>query len=576
MNIFNLLTRLAPNQIFISLFLGLVSGVISALILPLLVRSFQTETSGLSFVDYEPVIFFSYEIANYHFAFVFITGVLIIIATRIISGIILQNISLNLSSKVRTDFYDQIRNTSVINLEKIGSSNLIASLQADVPKVVSAAFLLPQLLTSSVTVIVLLCVLAYINFIVFKTAIIITILGVTINQVLMYFARRNFRASREYIDGMQESLRGLIYGFKELKINDRKCETYFNEFLLMNNRNQIQTQKMGQYISLTSISFISLFHYFLLGLIVFVIAGYYRMELGDLILSVMILLFLQGPMGTVANFIPQYLNAKISIDKINAINRNLGKENIDNVDYVVQPWQSIRLENIYFKYSGNGNLEEAFTLGPVNMEIRKGEITFIAGGNGSGKSTLSKLITLHYVPDSGDIYFGDQQVTRSTLSSLRQVIGAIYSDYYLFEKVLGVELSEQLQKRVDEYLVELRLDKYVSFKDGQFSTVSALSNGQKRRLALLVAYIEDKELYLFDEWAADQDPEFKNIFYKEIIQELKAKGKAIVVVTHDERYFACADKIIYLEDGEMVDNNRFSEMMKISLKEEKLVNANNI
>jgi len=68
-------------------------------------------------------------------------------------------------------------------------------------------------------------------------------------------------------------------------------------------------------------------------------------------------------------------------------------------------------------------------------------------------------------------------------------------------------------------------------------------------LALLVSLVEDKELYLFDEWAADQDPEFRDVFYNKLLPELKSRGKLVIVISHDDRYFHKADQIVKLEQG---------------------------
>ena len=97
-----------------------------------------------------------------------------------------------------------------------------------------------------------------------------------------------------------------------------------------------------------------------------------------------------------------------------------------------------------------------------------------------------------------------------------------------------------------------KLDNRVAIlQGGIFSTTTRLSRGQQKRLALLVALLEDRPFYVFDEWAADQDPHFKNIFYSELLPELKAAGKAVLVITHDERYFPLADRLLHLEDGKL-------------------------
>jgi ABC-type siderophore export system, fused ATPase and permease components len=101
-------------------------------------------------------------------------------------------------------------------------------------------------------------------------------------------------------------------------------------------------------------------------------------------------------------------------------------------------------------------------------------------------------------------------------------------------------------------LAALQLTQKVTLKEGKFSTL-ALSTGQRKRLALLVAWLEDRPFYLFDEWAADQDPAFREVFYHQLLPALTARGKAVVVITHDDRYFHLADRCLKLEWGQLVN-----------------------
>jgi putative ATP-binding cassette transporter len=98
----------------------------------------------------------------------------------------------------------------------------------------------------------------------------------------------------------------------------------------------------------------------------------------------------------------------------------------------------------------------------------------------------------------------------------------------------------------------LALDHKVRVTDQRLSTTD-LSQGQRRRLALLTAYLEDRPFYVFDEWAADQDPHYKQIFYTELLPELRARGKGVAVITHDDRYFHLGDRIVKLHDGQIVE-----------------------
>lgn len=213
----------------------------------------------------------------------------------------------------------------------------------------------------------------------------------------------------------------------------------------------------------------------------------------------------------------------------------------------------MKLRNMSYVYEGDGT---GFKIGPINIDIRRGETTFIVGGNGSGKSTLSKIISHHYLPSEGTIYFDDIEINNSTLSSARSRIFAIFSDYYLFDRILFND-CDSLKNQINEYLIALELDEKVSFDNGRFSTLK-LSDGQRRRLALLIAFVEDKDCYIFDEWAADQDPIFKEIFYCKILKNLKQKGKAVVVITHDDRYFHIADQMIAMENGKVINREQTS------------------
>ncbi|MEM9457419.1 MAG: ATP-binding cassette domain-containing protein [Myxococcota bacterium] len=214
---------------------------------------------------------------------------------------------------------------------------------------------------------------------------------------------------------------------------------------------------------------------------------------------------------------------------------------------VVEPktFSSLVLEGVSYGYSA-GEHRSGFFLGPVDFHLSPGEIVFITGANGSGKSTLLKLITGLYPRDSGSYHIDGQLVPRSPPVSTRALFAATLADFVLFTRSYGLEDVEPA--RIDAMLAEMKLDEIVTHAEGRFSTVE-LSTGQRKRLALVIALLRDRPIYVFDEWAADQDPEFREQFYRRVLPSLRAKGKAVVVVTHDDRYFGVADRRIHLERG---------------------------
>ncbi|MEV0251610.1 ATP-binding cassette domain-containing protein [Nocardia sp. NPDC050712] len=195
--------------------------------------------------------------------------------------------------------------------------------------------------------------------------------------------------------------------------------------------------------------------------------------------------------------------------------------------------------------------DEGFHLGPLDLVFEPGQISFVVGGNGSGKSTLAKIVTGLYVPRSGRLSLNGEQIDHENIEWFRQNSSAVFTDFHLFEDYLGFDRPD-LDGEVRRYLDELQISHKVTVENGRLSTLD-LSQGQRKRLALLTALLEDRAIYVFDEWAADQDPKFRDVFYREILLDLKQRGKTVIVITHDDRYFDCADQLVKLDFGRVAE-----------------------
>jgi ABC-type siderophore export system fused ATPase/permease subunit len=245
------------------------------------------------------------------------------------------------------------------------------------------------------------------------------------------------------------------------------------------------------------------------------------------------------------NSVPGIMRMKVAWNRVRQFlkdipaNVHLSKSPIRRMPFV----ECLEMEEVFFQHKSNGD-GETFSVGPVNLEIRQGEVLFIIGGNGSGKTTLAKLLTGLYTPDSGRILMNGKPVTGSQLS---EQISAVFSPFYLFEKLYNINTTGR-EDEIKKCLKLLDLEKKVEIKDNEYSTIN-LSGGQRKRLALLQCYLEDCPIYLFDEWAADQDPEYRHFFYRVLLPEMKAAGKSIIAITHDDHYFDVADKILKMNEG---------------------------
>jgi putative ATP-binding cassette transporter len=208
-------------------------------------------------------------------------------------------------------------------------------------------------------------------------------------------------------------------------------------------------------------------------------------------------------------------------------------------------FETLVLESLQFRYPARGD-EPGFGIGPLDLMLRRGEMIFITGGNGTGKSTLLRLLTGLYHPAAGHIRLDEAMVTVANQQAYRNMISTVFGDYHLFRRLYvmppgGVEL-------VEERLHAMELSGKTALQDDRFTSLD-LSAGQRRRLALLVALLQDRPILVLDEVAADFDPSFRRHFYEEMLPALKARGKTIVAASHDDRFFHVADRIVQLEDG---------------------------
>ncbi|MGC0121568.1 cyclic peptide export ABC transporter [Pseudoalteromonas piscicida] len=545
MKLFDVFTKKAPNKVFCAIFLGALAGIAYSLLIPLVLKALQPSLGGLA-TESDQLELFGWQVSSAKFAIAFAILCALIFVTRSLSQVLLTRVALEVTTQMRKDMYDRIRKAPIVALEKVGSAKLIAALTTDVQRIVMGARVLPDLLTNGVTLLGMMIFLYYLNRDVFLFVGYCIVFGVVTYQLPMYVSRVYITKSRKHVDNLQEGIRGIINGAKELKLNRAKSDDYFDYALHQQESHILASDKIAQSVLRVAVNYGDILSFMVIGMISFVFVNYHQISSSELIGVVMVLLYIAGPVSVILNAIPQIAIAKVSVRKVNTLLETLPEEQFIEKISPLPEWQSIRFDDVSFRYLSVDD-KPGFKVGPLSFEIRKGEVVFIVGGNGSGKSTLSKLMTLHYQATEGDIYFGDTKVTMESLASCREEVAAIYSDYHLFKRLFGLKVDPE---RITQLLRALDLNEKVKVVDNAFSTTS-LSDGQRKRLALLVSVLEDKSLYLFDEWAADQDPEFKEIFYTEILPQLKSANKAVVVISHDDRYFKIADKVIRMEQGQL-------------------------
>lgn len=541
-SIFTLLYKYSPKLLVFAVIVGAIAGSLYSLIIPFVLHGLnqQTHTANTLF-----------SVIDQHQAEFFFGVCLFILTAKAASVIMVNNIAKSAVAELRITISQKINRMMIKNVEGVGFPRLLNILTDDVNNLAAAAVAIPMLLVSIVTVVGMLGYLATLNIYIFLIVLGAIFLGVFMFQIPVAMASGLYQKARALRDVIQEGLRGLVMGAYELKLNKSKSEIYIENELITPQRESAKLEKLGDAVLHIAGTSSDLLSFFIIGMIVFVLPKYMDFPISESYGVVMALLYIAGPVASILGML-QHLNVgQIALQRINDL--NVFEEDSDGAlsDDPFTTWSEFSVRNVTYKYhSQDENSERAFSLEPISLVFHAGQINFIVGGNGSGKSTLSKLLSLHYTSVSGGVYFDERKIDAENVMHARSKISVIFSNYYLFRRLYRTFTPED-ESKINSYLESLGLKGKTEFVDGYFTTTQ-LSDGQRRRLALLVALLEDKDIYIFDEWAADQDPEFKNIFYRDILQDMKRNNKLIIVITHDDRYFDCADRVIFMEEGKMI------------------------
>ena len=483
----------------------------------------------------------------------FIGLCLIMLLCRIASQILLLRISVNAVYNLRLHLSRRILSAELRHLEKLGSHRLLAAITDDVPVISNALVNIPLLCMHIAMVVAGLVYLAWLSWTVLLGGLAFMGVGNVTYILPITKAASLQRLTREEADSLFKHFRALTEGTKELKLHRRRREEFLEEGLQKTAHRLRRHASVANSIYAAAASWGQILIFVLIGLVLFAVPAIRQLDVPTLAGYAIVILYMMAPLEVILNTSPTLTRANISVQKIDELGLSLASFSTEN-DSTPElerdlSWSSLELKGVTHAYHEERR-EHIFTLGPLDLSFRPGELVFLVGGNGSGKTTFAKLLTGLYIPEAGEVRLDDQVITAQNRDFYRQHFAVVFSDFFLFESFLGIEAGKA-DAQAKEYLVQLQLDHKVQIKDGALSTTE-LSQGQRKRLALLTAYLEERPFYVFDEWAADQDPLFKEVFYFQILPNLKAKGKTILVISHDDRYYHIADRIIKLDYGQVV------------------------
>jgi putative ATP-binding cassette transporter len=476
----------------------------------------------------------------------------LVLTSNVLSQILLVRLAQGAIFELRMHLSRRILAAPLRHLEEVGAPRLLAALTDDVLIITNALLGIPPLCINVASMTICLVYLGWLSL-----KLLLIVLGFLGSGVLGFTllerrALRSLQVAREEQDTLFKHFRALTEGTKELKLHRHRRHAFLFQ-VLQSTATAFRRHVVGGMTTYAAAgSWGQLLFYTFLGLLLFVLPTLHAISLPLLTSYTLTIFYIMGPLNVIVSVLPNLGRANVSLRKVESLGLSLAAQpGEDEVSAPPEPepsGQQLELVSVTHSYSREGE-EDNFILGPIDLTFYPGELIFLVGGNGSGKTTLAKLLTGLYAPESGEILFRGQPITDENREYYRQHFSMVFSDFYLFESLLGLD-TPKLDGQAREYLAQLQLSHKVQIRDGTLST-TALSQGQRKRLALLTAYLEDRPFYVFDEWAADQDPLFKEIFYAQLLAELKRRGKTVLVITHDEKYYHLADRIIKLDYGKV-------------------------
>lgn len=474
----------------------------------------------------------------------FLGLLLLLMAVTLASQLALTLLGHHFVYRLRGEFIKRILDTQVERIEQIGSAQLLAGLTSDVRNITIAFVRLPELIQGIILTLGAAAYLAWLSpEMLFITAVwvAITIIG---GWLLVAKVYRHMARLREIEDNLYTDYQTIIEGRKELALNRQRAHLIYETVYQEDARNYRHHIVRADTFHLSAVNWSNIMMLGAIGLVFYMANGLGWANTAVAATYSLTLLFLRTPLLSAVGALPTLLTAQVAFDKLNTFQLTPYQSEF-TVPAVSKNWQTLELRNLVFHYGDRG-----FEVGPVNMTLKRGELVFLIGGNGSGKSTLAMLLTGLYQPVSGQILLDGEVIEAANIGSYRSLFSAVFTDVHLFDRLIDNQGEAADPAKVQLWLERLKMQDKIKLEGNKVLNLK-LSKGQSKRLALLLATAEQRDILLLDEWAADQDPHFRRIFYRELLPWLQEMGKTVFAISHDDHYFLHADRLLEMREGKL-------------------------
>jgi len=530
MNLFFLMLRSSWKASLASIVLGGASGLATLALITLIHRSFSVEGMQSTVL---PVLF--------------VIACAAVLVMQILSKCILTRLSQSTAARLQFELCNRIMAAPLPELESVGPHRLLGTLQGDVGAITGALSNFPSVCASAMVLISGVGYLASLSIPLAICTVLMASFAVASYLAGVQWANYHLRQARDDRDEVGKQLQAMVFGIKELKANNRRCIDFMYDVLLPADTIMRERLIKGTDILGGAHTWGRLSLFIGIGLLLFVWPRMWVVTPETLMGYTLTIIYLTSPLDSILGWLPSLNHAAISLHKIDSFGLLIDPAKSPVVNTVDTGFRSIELRNISYSYHSSIEGESGFHLGPIDLQIRPGEVLFLVGGNGCGKTTFAKILTGLYPLQSGEIYVDRNLIDNAAMGDYRQLFSTVFVEGHLFDRLLGIDPNPLLLRH---WAKRLGIDDKVDLETGHLNT-HKVSRGQHKRLAMLVACLDQRPVFVFDEWAAEQDPTFKEIFYREIVPELKQSGRTVVAVTHDDRYFFAADRVVQLVDGRL-------------------------
>jgi putative pyoverdin transport system ATP-binding/permease protein len=460
-------------------------------------------------------------------------------------------------SKIRLNLTDQIRKAELLAFEKTGLMRYHTLLTQETTNISNVSRMSTRIISSSVIIVIACLYIGYLSL-----SILFFIFAFLGYGIHIYYRTIKTYEEHAAIANQKEQhffqlIKHFLIGFKELKVDNVKNSNLYSAYLKPQAKETEEAKKQAGQDLNQSIIVAQVFFYILLGMMVFAVPQIFSLEASTLLqITALVLFVTSGPLAEIVEGLPFIERAHVAITRLEEIEKELSEYRFSDMyaqeeTYSPAPFHSLTMNQLCFQYHHRPGDESPFGIGPINFTVNRGEIIFIMGGNGAGKTTLLKVLTGLYPYNDGEIRCNNELIDFHKRKEYRANFGVIFQKSYLFDQLYGVSSFDR--KRADAFLTELRLQGKTSLSaTGEISNVN-LSSGQKKRLALLLLEIDNRDICVFDEWAADQDPSFRRFFYEQYLQKLVQHGKTVIAITHDDHYYKVADRVYRMDYGALTE-----------------------